>query len=200
MLGNKYHVPLFPPFPSGGFGTMIPMRATEILVTAALGLLLARAGDAQSARDYFNELYKAGGLDRMADEYVCFDESPELQTFFIYTDSEVLKEFFIQNGAFAKLPKGQQADLNKGFLVVRQYDKGIALGDKTSYSKDGSSWVTEMFYANKTPMRMRLTVTPETLRYRRTVEILNANSELQSEVARYGRCERIPDSVRQKGN
>lgn len=179
---------------------MIPMKPTEILFTAALGFLLARAGDAQSARDYFNELYKAGGLDRMADEYVCFDESPELQTFFIYSSSEVLKEFFIQNGAFSKLPKGQQAELNKGFLVVRQYDKGIALGDKTSYSKDGSSWVTEIVYAQKTPMRMRLTIAPETLRYKRTVEILNANSELQSEIARYGRCELIPDTVRQMGN
>jgi hypothetical protein len=101
---------------SVGFGTMIPMKTTEILFSAALGILLARAGDAQSARDYFDELYKVGGLDRIADEYVCFDESTELRTFFIYTDSEVLKELFTQNGAYAKLPKGQQADFNKGFL------------------------------------------------------------------------------------
>ena len=179
---------------------MIPMKTAKILFIAVLGLLAARAGEAQTARDYFNELYNAGGLDRMADEYVCFDDSPELQTFFIYADSEVMKEFLTQNGEYTKLSKNQQADLNKGFLVVRGYDKGVAVGDETIYSKDGSSWVTDKFYVNKTLMRMRFSITPETLRYKRTIEALNANSKLQSEVARYGRCEPVPDTVRQKGD
>lgn len=36
-------------------------------------------GKAQSARDYFNDLYKAGGLDKTADESVCFDDRPDLK-------------------------------------------------------------------------------------------------------------------------
>lgn len=33
----------------------------------------------QTAHDYFQELYEAGGLDRMADGYVCFDDSKDLK-------------------------------------------------------------------------------------------------------------------------
>jgi hypothetical protein len=179
---------------------MISMKTAKILFIVASGLLLARAVGAQTAREYFNELYKAGGLDRMADEYVCFDESAELQTFFIYAESEVLKEFLMANGGFAKLAKSQQAELNKGFLIVRGYDKGVAVGEEQTYAKDRNTWVTDEFYVGKTPMRMRITITPETQRYKRTVEILNANSQLQSESARYGRCEAIPDTVQQKSH
>ena len=37
-------------------------------------IFLTNAGFAQTARNYYDELYKAGGLDRMADGYVCFDD------------------------------------------------------------------------------------------------------------------------------
>lgn len=104
--------------------TLLSMNIYRIVATAALALPLVRTGKAQSARDYFNELYKAGGLDRMADEYVCFDNSPELQTFFIFAKSDVLKQFLMDNGGFAKLPKSQQSVFSKGFLIVRGYHKG----------------------------------------------------------------------------
>jgi hypothetical protein len=176
------------------------MNICRIVTTATLALLLVGTARAQSARDYFNELYNAGGLDHMADQYVCFDSSPELQTFFIFAKSDVLKQFLMDNGAFAKLPKSQQAGLNKGFLIVRGYDKGVALSTEQTYDKDGNTWVTERFDVQKAPMRMRLGITWETLRYKRAVEILNADSTMKSEVPRYGRCEVIPPDVRQKGN
>ena len=37
-------------------------------------ILVASSCFAQTARDYYNEIYAAGGLDRMADRYVCFNE------------------------------------------------------------------------------------------------------------------------------
>jgi hypothetical protein len=136
----------------------------------------------------------------MADEYVCFDDSPNLQTYFIYADSEVLKEFLEAKGGFAKLTKNQQAELNKGFLGVRGCDKGVALREEQTYTKDGNRWVTDKFYVNWAQMRMRIVMTPETLRNKRTLEILNANPEHQSESARYGRCGAVADTLQQKGH
>lgn len=49
-------------------------------------------------------------------------------------------------------------------------------------------------------MRMRFAITWETLRYKRAMEVLNANSTLKNQYLRYGRCEAVPSDVRQKGN
>jgi 16S rRNA U516 pseudouridylate synthase RsuA-like enzyme len=177
------------------------MRLASIVVTVILGLL-SRTCAAQTARDYYNELYKAGGLDRMSDGYVCFDDSPDLQTFFILSKSATLKDFLVANSGFAKLTKAQQAVFNKGFLIVRSYDKGVALAGRDTYSKDDDTWVSDPFTigSQKARMRMRLSIAWETLRYKRTVEILNSKLDQESEVARYGRCEMVSPDVEQKGN
>ena len=53
--------------------------------------LFSMACYAQTARQYYDELYKAGGLDRMADKYVCFDDEDELKTFFIFARVRILE-------------------------------------------------------------------------------------------------------------
>ena len=78
-----------------------------------------------TARDYFDELYKAGGLDRMADAYVCFYEAENNQNFFIFGFSKDLREYMISAGTFSKLTKSQQETLKKDFLMLRGYTKGI---------------------------------------------------------------------------
>jgi hypothetical protein len=57
----------------------------------------------QSARDYYNEIYKAGGLDRVADGEVCFDDDPTMTYFFIFGQSKHMREFMQLDGTFAKL-------------------------------------------------------------------------------------------------
>ena len=156
---------------------------------------------AQSARDYYNEIYKAGGLDRMADAYACFDDDPKLETFFIFGKSESLKQFLISTGDFRKMSKAQQADLNRGFLNTRGYDKGIPLSSEETYWVDGTSWATEPGIISGTKMRVRISIEWTTLRYKRSVESLNANGTLKSvPVSRYGRCEEVSPDVQQKGN
>lgn len=155
----------------------------------------------QSAHSYFDELYKAGGLDHLADGYVCFDDDPQLQTFFIFGESETLKSFLESEGDFTKMPKKLQAQINKGFLNVRQYDRGVPVGDDEDYyNKEGATWVTETYRIQRTPMRIRLSIAWETLRYKKNVEVLNADSTLKTQYARYGRCEQVSDAVQQKGN
>ncbi len=160
-------------------------------------LFLVSTGAAQSARSYFQQLYKAGGLDGMADEYVCFDDDSSLQTFFIFTTSRTLREFLTTTGDFAKMPKEQQDELKRGFLVFRGYDKGVPLPREESFYPDGSSWVEKGAIGNA-PIRVRFTVSWETMRYKRSVEVLNSNLTLRRQYSRYGHCERTPSDTRQK--
>jgi hypothetical protein len=155
-------------------------------------LLLTSTCAAQSARSYFEGLYKSGGLDRMADEYVCFDDNPSIQTFFIFTTSKTLRELFIAKGEFAKLPKAQRDELNSGFLILRGYDEGVPEPHEDTFSPDGSSWVEKGVF-NKVPVSIRFTISWETMRYKRSIE-----TTLRSESAEYGHCERTPTGVRQK--
>jgi hypothetical protein len=76
---RSYNVPLVCQF-----------RGEILLKELAICLLLSVACLGQSARRYYNELYKAGGLDRMADEYVCFDDDDKLETFFIFGESKTI--------------------------------------------------------------------------------------------------------------
>jgi hypothetical protein len=171
--------------------------------TVAVIVILSAACFGQSARQYYDELYKAGGLDRMADGYVCFDDDEKLQTFFIFAESKTLREFMIADGTFAKMTKDFQGKLKHDFLIVRGYDKGVTVGDEDFYEKDRSSWVDEKFLLSKQPKtfgRMRLDYAPETLRYKRSLEILNPDLTLKEQVARYGKCEVVSPSVQQRGN
>jgi hypothetical protein len=164
-------------------------------------IFLTNAGFAQTARNYYDELYKAGGLDRMADGYVCFDDRLELQTFFIFGESKVLKDFLIENRGFDELKPKWKAQINRGFLNVRGYDKGVVVGEEQFFNKDRESWVTDEFFISKgTPARIRLTISWETLRYKKSVEVLSADSTLKSQFSTYGRCELVPPTVQQKGN
>lgn len=181
---------------------MMRMKISRIVLGGLFALLLPFSTSGQSARQYFDELYKAGGLDRMADGYVCFDDSTALDTFFIFGKSETIKEFLEENGGMAKLPKAAQEDLNRPFLIVREYDKGVAEPAEEYLYQDGSDWLGDEFVVgkDKTPMRIGLGVAWETLRYKRAVEVLDPQGHLVSAYSRYGRCEEIPATVQQKAN
>jgi hypothetical protein len=50
-------------------------------------------GQTLTARDYYNELHDAKGLDGFADQYVCFDNDPNKDSFFIFAHSCPRQEF-----------------------------------------------------------------------------------------------------------
>jgi hypothetical protein len=169
----------------------------------AICLFLSCACFGQSAQQYYNELYKAGGLDRMADGYVCFDDDDKLETFFIFGESKAIREFMMANGGFGKMSKDFQQKLREDFLIVRGYDKGVAIGAEDFYDRDGGSWVGEKFVLSKQPKtfgRMRFNITWETLRYKRSVEVLDPDHTLKGQYARYGKCEQVSPETRQRGN
>jgi hypothetical protein len=167
--------------------------------TALVLALIATSCFAQSARDYYNELYAAGGLDQITSYRVCFNDEPELRTFFVFVESKVIREVMMADGSFSKADRAFQAELKKRFVLMRGYDKGVPLPVE-EYRSDNGSWVTEQFMLDKaTPARIRFEITPETLRYKRSVEILRQDGSLRSVVAAYGRCEAVSPEVRQHG-
>ncbi len=100
------------------------------LVSVSLVLIvLSRSGYAQSteltARQYYNELYRAGGLDQFADEYICFRDE-ELPNFFTLGRSETLKHFFESANGMKSLSPKMRAGLRRGFLMMVNYKKGIS--------------------------------------------------------------------------
>ena len=78
-----------------------------------------------TARDYYKELYDAGGLDRMADEYVCFQEDSKVENFFIFGQSKSIRQLMIEHHTFNKMPKATQEQFKKEFLIMRGYTKGV---------------------------------------------------------------------------
>jgi len=156
---------------------------------------------AQTARDFYNELYAAGGLDQILSYRACFDERPELQTFFIFTESKVIREVMTMDESFAKAPKSLQDKLKKNFLIFRGYDKGVPLSTQDTMNADNNgSWISDKFMLDKsTPARVRFNINWETLRYKRSVEVLNLEGAVIGTVPAYGRCELIPPTVHQHG-
>jgi hypothetical protein len=165
-----------------------------------VAIISACLGFSQPARDYYKELYAAGGLDQILSDRVCFDDQPELDTFFIFTESRVIREVMMADGSFSKAPKGLQAELKKDLLLFRGYDKGVPLAPEDPFRPDNGSWVSNTFKLQKAASgRVRFTINWETLRYKRTVEVLNPDGTVNSVISRYGRCESIPPSVKQRG-
>lgn len=151
-----------------------------------------------TAREYYNELYKAGGLDQLADEYVCFQDTPEVGTFFLAARTKDIREMLTADGSFAKLQKSSQAILSKEQLIVRGYAKGLPFPNYDFYARDGASWIGDerLVDKNSPPIRMRLTISWETLRFKRAVEFVGKPG---AEIPVYGRCERVAPGVRQHG-
>ncbi|SPE37608.1 exported hypothetical protein [Candidatus Sulfopaludibacter sp. SbA6] len=168
--------------------------------TALTTILVASPCFAQTARDYYNEIYAAGGLDRMVARYVCFNDNPDVKAFFIFTENKYLREYMISNGTFDKLLKAEQAEIKKDLLLFRGYDKGVPLATEDFLNPDGTSWVSDKFILNKkTPARVRFSISWETMRYKRSVEVLDSDDTINGEVPAYGRCERVALTVVQTG-
>ncbi len=163
-------------------------------------LVLFSQAAPRTAREYFDELYKAGGLDRFADGNVCFDEDAANENFFIFGQSKYIRETMKSDGTFEKMPKKIQVQINKDFLIVRGYAKGIPFKDENYYDKDGSTWLSPVYGLDtKNSMRIRLTINWQTLRYKRAVEVLDHDLHYKSEIAHFGKCEDVPSGVRQFG-
>ena len=101
-----------------------------------------------------------------------------------------------------KMTKAQRADLDKGFIFVRVYLKGIANGAIT-YDKEGDDYVNEGPYKadKRIVFKLRYSFNWATLRYRYNVSAYK-NGVLDTSNVHdvFGRCENISPEVMQTGN
>jgi hypothetical protein len=170
-----------------------------MLLSVLLSFLLplrAQNRTTLTARDYYQELYAAGGLDHMAGGHACFQDDPEVDSFFVLGKSKNLLDDMLADGTFNKLPKATQGLMKKDFLMVRGYAKGIPWRGEEFLERDEESWISDQrMLDDRTPIRIRFNINWETLRYKYAVEVLNVDSTYRTEVASFGRCEEIPAEV-----
>jgi len=163
-------------------------------------LVLTGQTSQRTAREYFEEIYDTGRLDRFAAGEVCFDEDPAHENFFIFEQSRYLRKHMTMQGTFQTLPKEMQQHLENDLLVVRGYHKGIALNGEEFYAEDGDSWISNVYeFDEKNSLRIRLTINWQTHHYKRTVEMLDHEMHLQGEVSRLGQCESVASEVPKHG-
>ena len=149
-----------------------------------------------TARDYFNELIAAGRLTDMTKSHACFQDDPKAESFFLIGESKYLRDSLLANGTFNKLPKATQDLMKRDFLVVRGYPKGIPWQGQQFLDRDKQSWVSDPRMLDEdTPIRIRLNVNWQTLRYKYAVELLNMDLTYRSESASFGRCEALPSEA-----
>ena len=130
-----------------------------LLVFLASSFAFGRTQKLQTARDYYKELYAAGGLDGRAGEYACFQDDSNSENFFIFAISKHMRKYLIGTGRFAKLPKEAQGFWKKDFLLVRGYAKGVPFSENEILSKDADSWESEEHMLDKsTSIRIRFTI------------------------------------------
>jgi hypothetical protein len=170
----------------------VVMRSMGALLL--LIVLIPVRGQTLTARDYYNELHDAKGLDSFADQYVCFDNDPNSDSFFIFAQSSILRDFLKINGGWAQLTKKEQALLNNDWLILRNYTKGVgtAAGRRT-LNKLGDNWVEEPY---ETPgggsVRYRFAINWQTLRYSAGVDSrASARDPYVPAKEYYGRCEKV---------
>ena len=179
------------------------LRVSSVQLAVVLSFLLplsAQNRTGLSARDYYKELYVAGRLDQMAGGHACFQDDPKVDSFFTFGESKNARDSMLANDTFSKLPKATQELMKKDFLMVRGYPKGIPWKGQEFLEKDEESWISDQHMLDdRTPIRIRLNINWQTLRYKYAVEVLNMDSTYRTEVASFGRCEEIPAEVRQHG-
>lgn len=180
---------------------MFKLRINSVLVAVFLSFLLplcAQNRSSLTARDYYKELHPAGGLDYMAGGHACFQDDPKIDSFFIFRESKNLRDYMIADGTFSELPKETQGLINKDFLMVRGYVKGIPWRGEEFLERDQASWISDQrMLDEQTPIRIRFNINWQTLRYKYAVEVLNMDSTYRTEVASFGRCEEISSELQQ---
>lgn len=157
----------------------------------------------KTAHDYYDELYKAGGLDNFADEYACFRDD-DVPTFFLIGKSEDMREYLAASGGLSKLPPEARAYLDKARLFFVSYNQGISNGTEYfSLNDSGDSYIEKLEmppdqYSPKSfRLTVRLRVNWQTLRYKHDIEKTGVPGFLYEET---GRCEVVKPGVQQHGH
>ena len=177
------------------------VRVNTMLFAVLLSSLLplnAQNHAGLTARDYYKELYAAGGLNNMAGGHACFQDDPKASSFFILREGRNLRDSMLADGTLNKLPQAAPELTKKDFVTVRGYAEGIPWRGEELLEKDEGSWISDLrMLDERTPIRIRFNINWETLRYKYAVEMLNMDLTYRTEAASFGSCEEVPADEQQ---
>jgi len=159
------------------------MRSTTKLVLIIFTASLAASGQT-TARDYYNELVKAEGLEGISNSYVCFQEKPS-ESFMTFSKSEDIKRTMAYEKFPAKIVKG----FSGHFIVLMGYYKGVqwanpAFLDQESADIRSASYTAPMNIKGM-PATLSFNINWKTLRY---VYAVSDKDHVQLS-ASFGKCE-----------
>ncbi len=171
------------------------MRKAFIALT--LLLTVSAFGQEPTARDYYNQLVKANGVEGFTNSYVCFRDEPNDQFLTFSKTEDIAKLFPWEKFAKDSTPqkaREAKAQFEKPALMMLGYKKGVQVGEPYFLDKDGEAWMMPM----KENMRIRFTINWKTLRYRWAIETkTKVNPYWTIAADHFGQCEdrTIPPAI-----
>jgi hypothetical protein len=144
----------------------------------------------KTARDYYNELDKAHGLEGFSNEYVCFRDDPNDEQFLTFSKTQNIAKLYPWENFPAKDRAAAKAAFEKPGLLMLGYKKGIQNGDPVVFDKDGIAGNSWVMLTKIKGMRIHFTINWQTLRYRWSVEEQRSGAWAVVENAdTFGQCE-----------
>jgi hypothetical protein len=125
----------------------------------------------KTARDYYNELVKADGLEGFSNEYVCFRDDPNDDKFFTFSKTQDIAKTYPWEKFPADKRAAAKAVFDRPSLLMLGYKKGIQVGEGYLLDKDdalGNSFVST---ADEKGIRIHFSINWKTMRYRWSIEI-----------------------------
>jgi hypothetical protein len=188
----------------------VPVKTISLMLL--LIALLSPPQKILTARDYYNELYNAGRLDRLADLYACFFDDPKDEAFFIFAEGIPMRNHLKKIGQFNVLPEDEQDLLDNDYLVSRYYFRGVSK-DRVLMTKKGAIWVGD--WDQHHTRRPNFFIDQRTLHFNRSEEVVisnpasNASNQPQGQVTdlpipnehigNFGKCEKVATRIQQHG-
>jgi hypothetical protein len=178
------------------------MRRLIFVALVALAFSLgidANQVQPKNARDYYKELYSAGGLQKYS-QYACFLEDEPIRGFFfsvIFSEemADFLKSTPEGTALLKLLPKQEKEFIRKKSAGFYRYKNGVYMNGVVMNKDDLSSWTR---ISDDGKHRERFKFQPQTLRFAWEYEPLKSTDQ-GSPPTIFGQCERVPPDVRQYG-
>lgn len=203
------------------------MKIATIIIGLILIALCSRAQQKPTARAYYEGLYKAGQLDRLADAYVCeFDThgTDDTNTFFTFGESTRIRDRLKQIGEFDGLSKQDHELLNQDVAIFRFYTKEVPGAERLVMAKNtegrtsnvgSEGWATEPRDLNDKGDKTRaiFSIDLRTLHFYYGWQTTNAPPFSDGHLAKgvedlpmspslvgnFGKCKHIPTRIQQHG-
>jgi hypothetical protein len=193
---------------------------TAAIVVLLSGLAIAcLAQNHKADQEFYEELYNAGQLDRLAALHVCYVEGLNQPAFLTFAESGPMRARMESNGQLKGLPEEDKKLFDQDILWLRLYVKGReSSSEREVMSREDGIWVRHLPDQNGHTTRILFTFDEKTSRFwygdgdktlpagsgrptqvQAQPEIRDIGSAEEA-IGNFGHCEAIPNRVKQHGS